>query len=58
MDDVRRSEAQYRGRLDGKIDSGPSIEANGVFTDPEWQEVVSSDGVRCLVAGAKHSQGA
>jgi hypothetical protein len=53
MDDVRRMEAQNRSRVDGKADPGPSIEANGVFTDPEWQEVVSSDGVRCSVAWAK-----
>lgn len=26
------------------------IEANGYFTEPHWQEVVSSDGVRCYVA--------
>jgi len=26
------------------------IEANGYFTDPEWREVVSPDGVTCLSA--------
>jgi hypothetical protein len=53
MVDVRRTEAQNRERVDGKIDPGPGIEANGVFTDPGWQEVVSSGGVRCSVAWAK-----
>ena len=27
-----------------------SIEVNGDFTEPEWREVISSDGVRCFVA--------
>jgi hypothetical protein len=58
MEDIQRSEVQYRSRLDGRVDPGLSIEANGVFTDPEWQKVTSSDGVRCFVAGAKHPQGA
>ena len=26
-----------------------AIEANGYFTDPDWREVVSPDGVRCFV---------
>ena len=26
------------------------IEANGCFAEPEWREVISSDGVRCFVA--------
>ena len=28
-----------------------AIEANGYFTDPDWREVVSPDGVRCFVTG-------
>jgi hypothetical protein len=52
MEDIRRSEAQYRGRLDGKIQTGPDVEANGVFTATKWREVVSSDGVRCFVKDA------
>ena len=26
-----------------------AIEANGYFTDPDWREAVSPDGVRCFV---------
>ena len=27
------------------------IEANGYFADPDWQEVISLDGVKCFVCG-------
>jgi hypothetical protein len=53
MEDVQRSEAQNRDRLSGKIQTGPDVEANGVFTATKWREVVSSDGVRCFVKDAK-----
>jgi hypothetical protein len=32
-----------------KLGDVAEIEANGTFTDPEWREFVSPDGVRCLV---------
>ena len=31
------------------------IEANGYFSEPDWREVVSPDGVRCFVTSANDS---
>jgi hypothetical protein len=49
-----RIEAQNRKLLDKhfaklKADEEAEIEANGYFTDPEWREVISPDGVLCYV---------
>lgn len=35
--------------IDRKADRA-EVEANGYFTEPYWQEIVSSDGVRCYIA--------
>jgi hypothetical protein len=47
MDDVRRIEAKNRKLLEDA--ERAEIEANGNFTESEWREVVSPDGVKCFV---------
>jgi hypothetical protein len=47
----RRIEADNRAALAAAEQA--EIEANGYFTEPEWQEVVSKDGVRCFVTRFK-----
>ena len=47
MDDVKRIEAKNRAAL--KAAEQAEIEASGEFTDPDWREVISPDGVRCFV---------
>jgi hypothetical protein len=42
-----RIEAKNRAAL--KAAEQAEIEANGYFTDPEWREVISPDGVKCFV---------
>jgi hypothetical protein len=42
-----RIEAENRRAL--KQAEEAEIEANGYFTDPDWKEVTSPDGVRCFV---------
>jgi hypothetical protein len=32
-----------------KVAEASEIEANGYFTEPEWKEVISPDGVKCFV---------
>ena len=32
-----------------KSAEGSEIEANGYFSEPEWREVISPDGVKCFV---------
>jgi hypothetical protein len=49
-----RIEAQNRKALKAhfanlKAAEDAEIEANGYFTDPEWREVISPDGVLCYV---------
>jgi hypothetical protein len=44
---LQRIEAQNRAAL--KAAEEAEIEANGYFTDPDWRETVSPDGVRCFV---------
>jgi hypothetical protein len=41
---VKRVEAKNRALLEAA-----EIEAAGEFTEPEWREVISADGVRCFV---------
>jgi hypothetical protein len=43
----RRIEAKNRAALVAAEQA--EIEANGYFTDPDWRETVSPDGVRCFV---------
>jgi hypothetical protein len=43
----RRIEARNRSILEEA--ERVEIEAHGEFTEPDWREVVSPDGVRCLV---------
>src|SRR5262249_48255620 len=45
--DYRRIEAKNRAAL--KAAEQAEIEATGEFAEPDWHEVVSPDGVRCLV---------
>ena len=40
-------EAKNRAAL--KAAGEAALEANGYFTDPDWREVVSPDGVRCFI---------
>lgn len=47
MDEVKRIEAKNRAAL--KAAEEAEIEANGNFTEPDWREVISPDGVRCFV---------
>jgi hypothetical protein len=51
MDEVRRIEAKNRALLKDhftKLEAA-EIAANGEFTDPDWREVVSPDGVKCFI---------
>jgi hypothetical protein len=43
---VRAHRSQEPGGAQG---SQAEIEANGEFTEPDWREVISPDGVRCFV---------
>ena len=45
--EFERIEAKNRAAL--KAAGEAAIEANGYFTDPDWREAVSPDGVRCFV---------
>jgi hypothetical protein len=45
--DYERLEAKNRTAL--KAAEQAEIEANGEFTEPEWREVISPDGIRCFV---------
>jgi hypothetical protein len=52
--EYRRIEAKNRAALEAhfaklKTAEEAEIEANGYFTDTEWREVISPDGVRCYV---------
>jgi hypothetical protein len=47
MDDALRIEAKNRAALEAA--ERAEIEANGYFTDPDWREVISPDGVKCFV---------
>jgi hypothetical protein len=53
-DEYRRIEAKNRAAL--KAAEQAEIEANGYFTEPDWREVVSRDGVRCFVTRIAPSQ--
>ena len=44
--EFERVEAKNRAAL--KAADEAAIEANGYFTDPDWREVVSPDGVKVL----------
>ena len=55
MDAVMRVEAQNRALL--RATEQAEIEANGCFTDPEWREVISPDGVLTFVAGTADQRG-
>jgi hypothetical protein len=46
--EYERIEAKNRAALRKAEEA--EIEANGYFTDTEWREVISPDGVRCFVA--------
>jgi hypothetical protein len=48
MDEVRRIEAKNKALLQGAEQA--EIAPNGEFTEANWTEVVSPDGVRCFVA--------
>jgi hypothetical protein len=45
--EVKRIETKNRTAM--KAAEQAAVEANGYFTDPDWQEAESSDGVRCDV---------
>jgi hypothetical protein len=45
--EIERVEAKNRAAL--KAAEEAEIEANGYFTEPDWHEVISPDGVRCFV---------
>ena len=45
--EYERLEARNRTAL--KAAEQAEIEANGEFTEPEWREVISPDGIRCFV---------
>jgi hypothetical protein len=45
--EYERLEAKNRAAL--KAAEQAEIEANGEFTEPEWREVISPDGIRCFV---------
>jgi hypothetical protein len=45
--EYERLEAKNRTAL--KPAEQAEIEANGEFTEPEWREVISPDGIRCFV---------
>jgi hypothetical protein len=47
MDEVKRIEAKNRPAM--KAAEQAEIEANGYFTDPDWREVPSPNGVTCFV---------
>jgi hypothetical protein len=47
MDEVLRVEAKNRAAL--QANGQAEIEAIGYFTEPEWREVISLDGVKCFV---------
>jgi hypothetical protein len=47
MDEVMRIEAKNRAVLQAAEQA--EIEANGYFTEPDWREVTSPDGVKCFV---------
>jgi hypothetical protein len=47
MDEVKRIEVKNRTVLKAAEQAG--VEANGDFSEPDWQEAVSPDGVRCYV---------
>jgi hypothetical protein len=47
MDEVKRTEAKNRTAMEAAEQA--EVEANGYFTEPDWQEAVSPDGVRCDV---------
>jgi hypothetical protein len=51
MDDALRTETKNRAAL--KAAEQAEIEANGYFTEREWQEIVSEDGVKCFVSRFK-----
>jgi hypothetical protein len=55
MDDAMRIEARNRAALQATEQAAEQaeIEANGYFTEPEWQEIVSEDGVKCFVSRFK-----
>jgi hypothetical protein len=49
--EYERIEAKNRAALKAHFEAleQAEVEANGYFTDPEWREVVSPDGVKCFV---------
>ena len=47
MREVKRLEAKNRTTM--KAAEQAEVEANGYFTEPDWQEAVSPDGLRCYV---------
>jgi hypothetical protein len=56
MDDAMRIEAKNRAAL--KAAEQAEIEASGYFTEPEWREVISADGVTCFVTGYRQKKAA
>jgi len=50
----QRIEAKNRAAL--KAAEQAEIEANGEFTEPEWREVISPDGVRCFVTQFRNAR--
>jgi hypothetical protein len=53
MDEVLRIETKNKAAL--KAAEEAEIEPNGYFTEPEWREVISPDGVRCFVTRFRDS---
>ena len=51
MDEVKRIEAKTRTAMEAAEQA--EVEANGYFTEPDWQEAESPDGVRCYVTRSR-----
>jgi hypothetical protein len=51
MAEVKRIETKYRTAM--KVAEQLKVEANGDFSEPDWQEAVSRDGVRCYVTRSR-----
>lgn len=58
--EYERIEAKNRALLKAakRAAEEAEIEANGYFTDPEWREVISPDGVKCFVTTFRDGVGA
>ena len=54
MDEVRRIEAKNRAAL--KAAEQAEIEAHGEFTEVDWREAISPDGMKCFVTPFRRFQ--